>query len=80
MAFVEPGVNRAADFFELAGEEVVCAFDNYEVLGRGQRREERFDVDTRAELIFAALNYQFWIRTTAQVRQIRVVHGNSQAD
>jgi hypothetical protein len=30
MAFVEPGVNRAADFFQLAREEMVGAFNDDE--------------------------------------------------
>ena len=44
MAFVEPGVNGVADFFQLAGEEVVRTFDEDEFFWPRQRREERCDV------------------------------------
>jgi len=70
MAFVEPRVNRAADFFELAREEMVGAFDDDEALRLGQRDEERLDIRARAELIVAALNDQFRFRAISQVRQI----------
>ncbi len=80
MAFVDPGINRGADFFELAGEEVVGAFDDDEALGLGERREKFSDVYARAELIVATLNYEFWFRATTQVRQVRVIHRKSETD
>ena len=80
MAFVEPRINRAADFFQLSGEEVIRAVNDDEALGSRHRGEECFHIRPRAELIVAALNDQFWFRAIAQVRQIGVVHRNSQSD
>ena len=70
MAFVEPGVNRAAHFFQLARKEMVGAFDDDEALRFEQRGAERFDIRARAELIVSALDNEFRFRAIAQVRQI----------
>ena len=68
MAFVQPGIDRGADFFQLSGEEVVRAFNDDELLGSRHRSEECLHVCAGAELIVAALDDQFWFRAIAQVR------------
>ena len=80
MEFVEPCINRVADFIELAGEEVVGGFDYDELFWRRKRVEEHFDVWKRAEFIAAALDDQLWFCAVAQVRQVRSINGKSQAD
>ncbi len=70
MAFVEPLINRCANFVELAGEEVVSAFDEHEFFSRWQSGEKRFNISARAELIVATLDDQFWFRAVAQVSQV----------
>ena len=80
MAFVQPCVDGAADIFELAGEKVFGAVNDYEAFGFRKRREERLDIRARAELIIAALDDEFWFRAIAQESKVRVIHGNSQTD
>jgi len=76
----QPGVDGATQSVELAGKEMIDSFDDDEMIFAGERGDERFDFFDGAVLVVASVHEQLGLLAVAQEREIRVVHGNAQAD
>ena len=57
----QPGVNGATQLVEFAGEEMIDAFDDHEMIVTGKRGDERFDFFDGAVLVVASMHEQFWL-------------------
>src|SRR4029077_20185990 len=80
MPFSEPVADRGSDFFELPGEKMIGAFNDYEPLGLAHCCENRFDIFAGSEFVAPALHNQFWFRARLQEAKIGIIHGESEAN
>lgn len=80
MPFSEPVANRGSDFFELPGEKMIGAFNDYEPPGLAHCFENGFDILAGSEFVAPALHNQFWFRARVQEGKIGVIHGEPEAN
>jgi len=80
MAADEPSSDGLVQLTEMAGKEMVGVLDDAQLVFTGQCCDEFGNLASGAMLIVGALDKEFGLRASPEIRKIGVVDGNAEAN